>query len=129
MEVVEVEDFSTARFAAKGGESSMEEIEAKLWGEGRLEKGKPGTEARRGGRLTAGWEDAFMVRLASRLWQAISASRFLVISFPDLLPRLYHHAKPFQEKPSLEGLVHRLNFNVDRAQQSSQSIRILSQIK
>jgi hypothetical protein len=30
MEVVEVEEFSTARFAAKGGESSMEEIEAKL---------------------------------------------------------------------------------------------------
>jgi hypothetical protein len=30
MEVAEAEDFSTVHFAAKGGESSMEEIEAKL---------------------------------------------------------------------------------------------------
>jgi len=33
-----------------------------------------------------------------------------LISFPDLLPRFYHHAKPYQEKPSLEGLVHGSDF-------------------
>jgi hypothetical protein len=54
IEAVEAEDLSTEEFAVKDDESSMEEPEVKLGGEGFSERDKSVAEAGRGGLLSAG---------------------------------------------------------------------------
>jgi hypothetical protein len=51
---VKAEDLSTEEFAVEDDESSMEEPEVKLGGEGLLKRDKSVTEVGRGGQLSAG---------------------------------------------------------------------------
>ena len=54
IEAVEAEDLSTEEFAVNDDESSMEESEVKLGGEGLSERDKSVAETGRGGLLSAG---------------------------------------------------------------------------
>ena len=76
-EAVEAEDLSTKEFAVEDDESSMEEPEVKLGGEGLSEI----AEAGRGGLLSAGREDAFwsfLVGIAFGSWWGLLAFRLVV---------------------------------------------------
>jgi hypothetical protein len=81
MEAVKAEDLSTEELAVEDDESSMEEPEVKLGGEGLSKRDKSVTEVGRGGQLSAGREEAFwsfLVGIASGPWWGLSAFRLVV---------------------------------------------------